>query len=425
LDSPQKAGVNVQGKQAQAAMPQLLPDPAPIDRTGGVSGASAQAGFSTQNLHNAGLLTPGFGQALDSPQKAGVNVQGKQAQAAIPQVLPSFQDPSIAQSSAQSSGAGMTDGDRLPEVGTALETAGDEGFVQVPPETLAQMQALTAPEASMAQSNANSRSDVTRIPSFAATDEGQAVTRQKATAKGSSEKNPPERARLAVKTASDLTSYPAYGPTLKAPAEIPNGVSGQFGQPDAAGLPRTEAPARGDASVVEKGFAPVAPLESLVVPNPQTLGGTFSSSLHSPAPSSLLPNTVQTLHAQLPGVIEHLHHGAVRDGHSHAEVLLNPAELGRIRFDLITQGDQVQVTLSVERPETLDLLRTNAEALRQEFREVGLNADMLNFGEWAQRAPPRDQPQAPPDQVTSAAPPLAIPTPYVKPVHASGLDLRL
>ena len=31
-------------------------------------------------------------------------------------------------------------------------------------------------------------------------------------------------------------------------------------------------------------------------------------------------------------------------GHSRAELILEPAELGRLRFDLVTLGDQVQVS---------------------------------------------------------------------------------
>ena len=143
------------------------------------------------------------------------------------------------------------------------------------------------------------------------------------------------------------------------------------------------------------------------------------------SPFAPLPKAALTLHANMPAVIAHLHQGRAHEGHSHAELLMNPAELGRIRFDLITQGDQVQVTLSVERPETLDLLRANAEALRQELRAAGLNADTLNFGQWAQRAPSRDQPQGPLEQGAVAALPQAMSAPYVKPMSTSGLDLRL
>ena len=157
---------------------------------------------------------------------------------------------------------------------------------------------------------------------------------------------------------------------------------------------------------------------------PPTAAGLTATPLAPTSTDAPPPKSALGLH-HLPDVIEHLHQGAVREGHSHAELLMNPAELGRIRFDLITQGDQVQVTLSVERPETLDLLRANTEALRQEFRAAGLTADTLNFGQWSQRPPARDQSAAPPDQATPALPPHAIPAPYNKPPSTSALDLRL
>ena len=157
---------------------------------------------------------------------------------------------------------------------------------------------------------------------------------------------------------------------------------------------------------------------------PPTAAGLPATPLAPTSTDAPPPKSALGLH-HLPAVIEHLHQGAVREGHSHAELLMNPAELGRIRFDLITQGDQVQVTLSVERPETLDLLRANTEALRQEFRAAGLTADTLNFGQWSQRPPARDQSAAPPDQATPALPPHAIPAPYNKPPSTSALDLRL
>ena len=157
---------------------------------------------------------------------------------------------------------------------------------------------------------------------------------------------------------------------------------------------------------------------------PPTAAGLTATPLAPTSTDAPPPKSALGLH-HLPDVIEHLHQGAVREGHSHAELLMNPAELGRIRFDLITQGDQVQVTLSVERPETLDLLRANTEALRQEFRAAGLTADTLNFGQWSQRPPARDQSAAPPDQAAPALLPQAIPAPYIKPPSTSALDLRL
>ena len=82
---------------------------------------------------------------------------------------------------------------------------------------------------------------------------------------------------------------------------------------------------------------------------PPTAAGLTATPLAPTSTDAPQPKSALGLH-QLPTVIEHLHQGAGREGHSDAELLMNPAELGRIRFDLITQGDQVQVTLSVERP---------------------------------------------------------------------------
>ena len=64
------------------------------------------------------------------------------------------------------------------------------------------------------------------------------------------------------------------------------------------------------------------------------------------------------------------------------EVVLDPKELGKVRFEIHQHGDQVRVFLAVERPETLELLRRNADQLVQEFRAAGYAGASLNFGQW-------------------------------------------
>lgn len=232
--------------------------------------------------------------------------------------------------------------------------------------------------------------------------------------------------RLETKRSANV-QLSAAAPMILQPAVQPADIRpAQLSLPLPPVQPASEGPPKGGANAADTFItliaAPDTVLGTALWPKD---GGMMATSSFLPPTPLAQQNPSPTLHANMPALVAHLHQRTPGEGHSQADVSMNPAELGRIRFEMITQGDQVLVTLSVERPETLDLLRTNAEALRQEFREVGLNADMLNFGEWAQRAPPRDQPPAPPDLVASAAPPLAIPTPYVKPVHASGLDLRL
>lgn len=72
------------------------------------------------------------------------------------------------------------------------------------------------------------------------------------------------------------------------------------------------------------------------------------------------------------------------------EILLNPAELGHVRFEIHQKGDHVQVILSAERPETLDLLRRNTDQLTAEFRDSGFAGSNLSFGQWGRndRPPP-------------------------------------
>ena len=115
----------------------------------------------------------------------------------------------------------------------------------------------------------------------------------------------------------------------------------------------------------------------------------------------------------------------VESGHSRSELIMEPAELGRLRFDIVTQGDRVQINLSAERPETLDLLRRHAEELRQEFRASGLDTGSLNFNQWGGQGQGRTQPDRAFDDTpaddTLFTPPAALSAPR-QPVSVAGLD---
>ena len=111
------------------------------------------------------------------------------------------------------------------------------------------------------------------------------------------------------------------------------------------------------------------------------------------------------------------------------KILLNPEELGSLRFEIHQKADQLRVVLSVERPETMDLLRRNADQLLDEFRAAGFSGASLSFGQWDQqsrdpRAPPapptspQDQGFAPPPVPKTLHPPLELALP-------TGLDMRL
>lgn len=95
----------------------------------------------------------------------------------------------------------------------------------------------------------------------------------------------------------------------------------------------------------------------------------------TPAPVPNAPTLAPQLAAQiLP------HSNAAKTGP--IEVLLNPAELGHLRFEIHQKGENVQVVLSAERPETLELLRRNGDQLASEFRNAGFAGASLSFGQW-------------------------------------------
>lgn len=64
------------------------------------------------------------------------------------------------------------------------------------------------------------------------------------------------------------------------------------------------------------------------------------------------------------------------------ELALSPEELGSVRIEFQANGDRLQVVLSAERTDTLDLLRRNADQLVAELRAAGYASATLNFGQW-------------------------------------------
>ena len=115
------------------------------------------------------------------------------------------------------------------------------------------------------------------------------------------------------------------------------------------------------------------------------------------------------------------------------EILLNPEELGHLRFEIHHKADQMRVVLSVERPETMDLLRRNADQLLGEFRAAGFSGASLSFGQWDQqnsnpRAAPDPHPPPPPPQDWDFDPPPPPPPPRRQSPQiaaSTGLNIRL
>jgi flagellar hook-length control protein FliK len=121
-----------------------------------------------------------------------------------------------------------------------------------------------------------------------------------------------------------------------------------------------------------------------------------------------------------------LHHTAAAKADS-VDVLLQPEELGHIKFQIQQQGETVRILLTAERPETVELLRRHSEQLLQEFRQAGFSQASLNFGQWGQQ---QKAPAAPPDLVSLldaevCNAPATLSPPSVAPLAPSGQGLNL
>ncbi len=230
------------------------------------------------------------------------------------------------------------------------------------------------------------------------------------------------------------------------PLRVPVASSGQATLPPASlppaslppdSLPPAKNPAQPDAG---PGLpTSTAPLAAQTVPPPATLANTANPAFIVAQPMPLLqmqplpqpnaPHGSDHTTADLPkGFATSLCHTVTNSGHARAELILEPAELGRMRFDIVSHGDQLQVTLAAERPETLVLLRRHAEDLRQEFRAAGMDPGTLSFSQWGQpgqgSAKPDPSAVTAADDLTHPVSPEPIPVPRPR-VAGAGLDLRL
>ena len=173
---------------------------------------------------------------------------------------------------------------------------------------------------------------------------------------------------------------------------------------------------------------PAAPGQSsvTVMPNPLPGQPDLPATTASDASRATQPVQSHALPHHLPATLVKAASRAGTD--DRVDLLLDPVELGRVRFELTSSADRVQVNVSVERPETLDLLRRHVDTLRAEFRDAGFDAASLSFSQWGKGGDP--QPDAavfapdpssdlPDDGITPQTPQSARNT------SRHGLDLRL
>mgnify|MGYP006283673843 FL=1 len=119
---------------------------------------------------------------------------------------------------------------------------------------------------------------------------------------------------------------------------------------------------------------------------------------------------------------------AVRQGaDGPLEVALQPEELGRVRLSFTGAEGGLTVTVTAERPETLELMRRNADLLARELGALGYADVALDFG--ASQNRDRGTQGAPETRVAPGPEgepaPESPPVPHAAPRPGGGLDLRM
>lgn len=186
-------------------------------------------------------------------------------------------------------------------------------------------------------------------------------------------------------------------------------------------------------------------LESITVPHPTPLAtppttiaraaAAAPAQTTTPSPADL--PVVDPNVARIGGAVRTLHGGAGRM----MSLEMSPADLGRVRIDLVSRDGRVEVVLSAEHHRAADLLRGSTDALRREIEGSGVTLDAVHVGVSSEGGRHTDGRSFDADELasdTGGQPPSAtrlggggaVPRPAPlsqlrRPVHAGGVDLDL
>lgn len=108
---------------------------------------------------------------------------------------------------------------------------------------------------------------------------------------------------------------------------------------------------------------------------PLDAGASVTSQRSSAAGSAISPSAA--LHDPRP-VVQQMAEAIVSTRGDQIEIALSPEELGRVRL-IMSGPDRAHITVWAERPETLDLVRRNADLLTQHLAEAGVDTGSLDF----------------------------------------------
>lgn len=147
-----------------------------------------------------------------------------------------------------------------------------------------------------------------------------------------------------------------------------------------------------------------------------------STAVSGPISGPSKPGLAQAVGAQLAEQLAKRHQGTIG-------ITLNPEELGRVQMAVNASESVVAISITAERPETLDLMRRHVDQLIEEFRQLGYEGVDLAFSgggsthDDPQNAPSSNAISATSDAMDSATDPSEI-TPN-RPGQSAGVDMRL
>lgn len=106
------------------------------------------------------------------------------------------------------------------------------------------------------------------------------------------------------------------------------------------------------------------------------------------------------------------------------EIALDPPELGNLRISVRQADDGIFLTVTIDRPETLELMRRHAGLLAQEFQRQGLDASGFSFAGGDGRTGAEHGQPGPAGDLPPADPPHPSATPAAT-TAAGDLDIRI
>ena len=146
----------------------------------------------------------------------------------------------------------------------------------------------------------------------------------------------------------------------------------------------------------------------------------LASSVIAPAPTASMPNQSAHIATRIAEMSKTRDNGPV-------DVSLAPEELGKLTISIKQEGNFVHVTLTAERPETLDLMRRNANDLVADLRQTGFSGASLSFGQGQKDQHPNFQNtnlSTGNQQSPQSLPPETKPIASSRTLNGAGVDLR-